>query len=80
MKKEDTELKTREQLFAEKADKSYTICYSQTCPLRLHCLRWQLQSYTPKDRRIAAATTNPSACPLASRRCTTTCPSALPIP
>ena len=52
MKKEKSAPKTREQLFAEKAEKSYAICYTQTCPLRSHCLRWQLQSYTPKDRRI----------------------------
>ena len=53
MKQEDNTPKTREQLFAEKADKSYTICYSHACPLRQHCLRWQLRDYTPKDRRIA---------------------------
>ena len=52
MKKEGTGPKTRDKLFAEKADKSNAICYTQTCPLHLHCLRWQLQSYTPKDRRI----------------------------
>ena len=46
--------KTTEQLFAEKADKNYAICLSQTCSLREHCLRWQLRTYTPKDRRIAA--------------------------
>ena len=54
MKKEDNTTKTREQLFAEKVNKSYTICYTQTCPLCQHSLRWQLQSYIPKDRRIAA--------------------------
>ena len=70
MKKEETGPKTREQVFAEKAEKSYAICYTQTCPLRLHCLRWQLQSYTPKDRRIAACVNlnNPAmqteACPM----------------
>ena len=53
MKQEDNTPKTREQLFAEKADKSYTICYSHACPLRQHCLRWQLRDYTPKDRRIS---------------------------
>ena len=45
MKKQETTPKTREQLFAEKAGKSYTVCYSQTCTLRQHCLRWQLSSY-----------------------------------
>ena len=52
MKQQTTE-KTREQLFAEKAEKSYTICYSQTCSLREHCLRWLLRTYAPKDRRIS---------------------------
>jgi hypothetical protein len=54
MKKKETTPKTREQLFAEKASKSYAICHSQSCPMRSSCLRWQLQDYTPKDRRINA--------------------------
>ena len=54
MKKKEAPPKTREQLFAEKAGKSYAICHSQTCPLQVHCLRWQLRDYTPKDRRITA--------------------------
>ena len=54
MKKEDNTPKTREQLFAEKADKNYAICLSSSCPLRQHCLRWQLRTFTSKDRRIAA--------------------------
>ena len=54
MKKKETEPKTREQLFTEKAGKSYAICHSQTCPQQAHCLRWQLRDYTPKDRRITA--------------------------
>ena len=54
MKKEDNTPKTREQLFAEKAEKSYAICYSQTCPLRAHCLRSQLLAYVPLDRRISS--------------------------
>ena len=47
-KKEYTPM-TREQIFAEKAD-HYNICYSTICPLREHCLRSLLTSYTPKDR------------------------------
>ena len=54
MKKEDNTPKTREQLFTEKAEKSYAICYSQTCPLREHCLRSQLLAYVPQDRRISS--------------------------
>ena len=54
MKQKVTEPKTREQLFAEKAAKSYAICHSQTCPLREHCLRWLLLAYVPKDRRLTA--------------------------
>ena len=53
MKKQEAIKKTREELFAEKASKSYAICYSETCPLRTHCLRWQLRTFTPKDRRMA---------------------------
>ena len=52
MKKQEAIKKTREELFAEKASKSYAICYSETCPLRTHCLRWQLRTYTPKDHRM----------------------------
>nr|MCR5578414.1 DUF6078 family protein [Prevotella sp.] len=54
MKQKVTEPKTREQLFAEKAAKSYAICHSQTCPLHGHCLRWLLLAYVPKDRRLTA--------------------------
>ena len=54
MKKQETTPKTREQLFAEKASKSYAICHSQSCSMRSSCLRWQLRDYTPKDRRINA--------------------------
>ena len=54
MKQKVTEPKTREQLFAEKAAKSYAICHSQTCPLREHCLRRLLLAYVPKDRRLTA--------------------------
>ena len=53
MKKQEAIKKTREELFAEKASKSYAICYSETCPLRTHCLRWQLRTFTPKDLRMA---------------------------
>lgn len=62
MKKQETEIKTREELFAEKASKSYAICYSETCPLRTHCLRWQLRTYTPKDLRMTTSVNlnNPS--------------------
>ena len=41
----------KEALFAGKAQ-SYTICYSQTCPLRDNCLRSILAPYTPKDKMI----------------------------
>lgn len=44
---------TREEKFADKASTSYTICYSQTCSLREHCLRWLLRDYTPKAHRVA---------------------------
>ena len=49
MKKKDQTPKTREQIFAEKAD-NYGICYSAICPLREHCLHSLLTSYKPQDR------------------------------
>ena len=49
MKKKDNTPKTREQIFAEKAD-NYGVCYSTICPLREHCLHSLLTSYKPKDR------------------------------
>lgn len=54
MKKQEVKPTTREQKFAVKASTSYAICYSQTCSLREHCLRWQLRDYTPKDHHMAA--------------------------
>ena len=41
----------KEALFAGKAQ-SYTVCYSQTCPLRDNCLRSILAPYAPKDKLI----------------------------
>ena len=38
--------KTREELFQEMA-KSYSVCHSQSCPIRQHCLRSILSSYVP---------------------------------
>ena len=49
MKKKDQTPKTREQIFAEKAD-NYGVCYSTVCPLREHCLHSLLTSYKPQDR------------------------------
>ena len=49
MKKKDQTPKTREQIFAEKAD-NYGVCYSAICPLREHCLHSLLTSYKPQDR------------------------------
>ena len=49
MQKKDNNPKTREEIFAEKAD-NYPVCFSETCPLREHCLHRILASYKPKDR------------------------------
>ena len=49
MQKKDNTPKTREEIFAEKAD-NYPACFSETCPLREHCLHRILASYKPKDR------------------------------
>lgn len=53
MKKQETTIKTREQQFAERADHSYPVCYTQMCPLREHCLHYLICSYVPKDRYCA---------------------------
>lgn len=49
MEKKTKTQKTREEIFAEKAD-NYPACFSETCPLREHCLHRILTSYKPKDR------------------------------
>ena len=49
MEKKSNTPKTREEIFAEKAE-NYQVCYSTICPLREHCLHSILSSYTPKDR------------------------------
>ncbi len=49
MEKKTKTQKTREEIFAEKAD-NYPACFSETCPLREHCLHHILTSYKPKDR------------------------------
>lgn len=40
-----------ERLFTEKAG-NYIVCFSASCPLRMHCLRSILTSYVPTDRHI----------------------------
>lgn len=49
MEKKTKTQKTREEIFAEKAE-NYPACFSETCPLREHCLHRILTSYKPKDR------------------------------
>ena len=49
MQKKENNPKTRAEIFAEKAD-NYPVCFSETCPLREHCLHRILASYKPKDR------------------------------
>ena len=55
-----TPVKTREELFREKAG-SYIVCYSQGCPLREHCLRNILKDYVPEQRFVVNSVnlTNP---------------------
>ena len=55
MKQQETTPKTREQLFAEKAGKSYAVCYSQTSAL---LIRWSSISSTIST---VSATTNTTA-------------------
>ena len=51
---------SREELFREKAG-SYTVCYSQECPLREHCLRNILKDYVPERQFVVNSVnlTNP---------------------
>ena len=56
MEKKQTIYPNREKIFAEKADKGYAVCHTQTCPLREHCLHHLLCSYTPKDRLYTSCT------------------------
>lgn len=51
MSKKETKLKTREELFREKAS-TYTVCFSTACPLREHCLRAILTGYLPADNLV----------------------------
>ena len=60
---------TREEIFTAKAD-TYPLCFSQTCPLREHCLHSILVSYYPTGRNYVTSVNlgNPqmqqSDCPL----------------
>jgi hypothetical protein len=49
MKKNDNTPKTREEIFAAKAE-SYPTCYSTSCPLREHCLHSILRKHVPEDK------------------------------
>ena len=44
----DNNTETREELFLEMA-KNGTVCQSQSCPIREHCLRSILMDYVPED-------------------------------
>ena len=34
----------------EKAKNGYTVCYVENCPLREHCLRWQVRQHVPATK------------------------------
>ena len=55
MKKRYDPTMTREKIFTLKADSDYGICYTQTCPLREHCLRCILRDYLPNERRFTSS-------------------------
>lgn len=38
------------KLLIEKAKNGYTVCYVENCPLREHCLRWQVGQYVPTTK------------------------------
>ena len=52
MRKKKEVTKTREELYQEKAQ-TYVTCYSDSCPLREHCLRSILNEYAPKGAFVA---------------------------
>ena len=35
------------ELLMKKANEGYTVCYEELCPLRDHCLRWQVGQHVP---------------------------------
>ena len=35
------------ELLIKKANEGYTVCYEEQCPLRDHCLRWQVGQHVP---------------------------------
>lgn len=49
MQKTPNNTKSREEIFTAKAA-NYPVCFSQTCPLREHCLHSIIATYNPKDR------------------------------
>ena len=53
-RKATSEETTREELFREKA-RTYTICFTATCPLREHCLRALLTPYMPTDLLVTTS-------------------------
>ena len=42
-----------EQMLKEKAANGYTLCYTEKCPLREHCLRWMARNMTPQTSFVA---------------------------
>ena len=37
----------KKELLMKKANEGYTVCYEEQCPLRDHCLRWQVGQHVP---------------------------------
>ena len=37
----------KEELLIKQAQEGYTVCYIESCPLRDHCLRWQVGQHVP---------------------------------
>ena len=53
MKPQNDNPENLEQMLKEKAANGYTLCYTEKCPLREHCLRWMARNMTPQTSFVA---------------------------
>ena len=56
------------ELLMKKANEGYTVCYEELCPLRDHCLRWQVGQHVPSTA-CAYTCVNPNYQGVATTEC-----------
>ena len=56
------------ELLMKKANEGYTVCYEELCPLRDHCLRWQVGQHVPSTA-YAYTCVNPNYQGVATTEC-----------